>query len=176
MRKKVVERQRAEHCYLITLTKKVNNAPLSGQLSLLRDQFAQLRTRSIWRDHVLGGAYAYHLVGDERPDRWFPHLHAIVSTVPPEEKPFGKLPWGDQWEDITGDSKIVHVNKVWSIRNQPWRLANYVFKPVFEPFKDDSKMMGEFVGATKGKPLVNSMGSWRGDKTVVAEEEPCLVG
>jgi hypothetical protein len=132
------------------------------QVASLKRDFRKLRQRKIWKDHVVGCAFAIHLVDDDQPDRWHPHLHVVASTIPPVAGAFRDLPLGDHWHEITGDSFVVKVQEVRNVEDEPWRLCNYIFRPVFEPFRGDEAMMKEFVVATKSKPLTGMLGGWRG--------------
>lgn len=171
LRKRVVEQQAQSHCYLVTLTKRVQYQRLKFQLDRLRQDFLKLRERRVWRDHVLGGVYAIHLVGQKRPDRWFPHVHMVASVRPNSVGVFEEIPLDVHWADVTEGSDNVLVQKVTNTEEEPWRLINYVVRPVFEPFRDNGAMMDEFSVETRGTPLVGMLGDWRGLGTVIAEED-----
>jgi hypothetical protein len=172
---RVVERQTLEHLFLITLTKKVSDKPLFDQFRILQRDFRRLRSRQLWTRYVIGGAYAYHVVGDDQPDHWNPHLHLIASIVPPPDRPFWDLPWSNNWEDITKDSTIVHISKIENDSHQRWRVPNYIFRSAFEPFKENPDMMREFGLVAKGKRLFGILGAWRKD-FVLGEEEIDIEG
>jgi hypothetical protein len=163
IRKKIVMRQTHEkYVYHITLTMRSVGLPLGERLSRLRDGFTGLRRRGIWRRHVRGGAYAIHVVGAKSPHRWHPHMHVVAGADPAGEK-LEELGWGNAWLQITGDSTDVLVQEVSNLKEEPWRLANYVVRPVFAPFRDKPDMLKEFEEESHARPLTGFLGRWRGD-------------
>jgi hypothetical protein len=150
------------YCYYMTLTKKLNDKPLRKQIKILFKDFHKLRNRKIWRKHVLGGVWSLQLVGDDHPDRWLPHVHAMVSAMSPEGGSFERMPWKAQWKQITSDSDQVKVDPVTNLETEPWHMSNYIVKRPQILFEQDQQMMAEFFSETKHVRFVGTMGSWRG--------------
>jgi hypothetical protein len=170
-RSKIVGRQPNTLRYHLTLSPAYRDGGLRDLLDRLSSEFAKLRQRRIWTRNVIGGAYSVHLVGKERPNRWRPHVHVLVSPVISEDRTFEGLPWRDHWRDITGDSDQVEaVPHEWN-DDAEWLLPNYILRPPHALFKDDPAMMTEYRAATKSRRPYEFLGSWR-DEAVMGDGIP----
>jgi hypothetical protein len=101
--------------YLVTLTVK-NGPDLAERFNHLKHSFKRLRTRG--RDgygewsRVAGAVWSTEFT--KSSEGWHPHIHAIVS-LPKGERPI-RYGEGSQlsldWLAVTGDSYIVHTNRI----------------------------------------------------------------
>ena len=142
--------------------------------------------------HVVSAVYSYEITWNSDTEEWHPHCH-MIGLIPKGSFKFdettikGKscsVPWSLQkglvqdWEAITGDSKIIDVRKIDSLNSEipepekkpvPDLSENSLLKALVETFKYALKMNDLDVEqqvhvyeTLKGRRLIGSFGSLRG--------------
>jgi hypothetical protein len=100
------------NAYLVTLTVK------DGQDLKERYQHLYKSQRELWKrkqrgrgsvlDGVAGAVWSYEVKRGKNSGQWHPHIHMIaLAETPPDQQQLSS-----EWENITGDSKIVDVRPI----------------------------------------------------------------
>lgn len=152
---RVAELSKDRKVRLVTLTLRINNAPLSDQLSRLYCCYARLRRRKVWTSSQLGGIAFVEIKRRAESHTWHPHLHILTegSYVP-------KSSLSGAWLEITGDSMIVDIKLCRSGDDAARYVAKYATKGVHGGVENDPEMLDEAVEALKGRRLFACFGSW----------------
>lgn len=100
--------------YMITLTVR-NGYDLGERFTHLQGSFKRYQTRRRLAESrgngfcelnkVLGAVFSYEVTN--KGNGWHPHMHMVALVDP--EKPIDKFKLSGEWEELTGDSKIVDV-------------------------------------------------------------------
>jgi hypothetical protein len=143
----------------ITLTLKHSPTPLTDQLKRLHRDFAELRRRAAWKEHVNGGAAFVEVKVGSRDGLWHPHLHLLCEGTFWRQKDISAL-----WHRVTGDSSIVDVREVDDLEKAGHYCVKYVTKPADASVYQDPSKLQEMMLAMKGSRLCLSFGTWRGFK------------
>lgn len=114
---------RMDSTRFMTFTLLSCDAPLGEQLIRLRSTFSRLRRTKLWRDRVDGGLYTVEVTYNRKTGQWHPHIHAVA-----EGKYIPQALLADEWERITGDSRVVDIRACRSRRQAVKYLAEYVQK------------------------------------------------
>jgi hypothetical protein len=139
----------------ITLTLRINNAPLGEQVTRLMRCFARLRRRVLWSKTQCGGVAFLELKRRPYNHTWHPHVHIISEGVFVEMRDLSKA-----WHEITGDSFIVDIRECKSSGHAAWYAAKYSGKAVHNGVENDPEMLDEAIQALKGRRLHTCFGSW----------------
>ena len=140
----------------LTLTVKHNDMPLRAQVDRLMVFFRELRKTRFWREKVTGGVYALELTLNPEKKQWHPHIHAVIDGkfIPhPALKAI--------WNEITGDSHIVHLRAVQSRRQIAKYIADYLAKPP-DMSRWSNKHIREFATALHSRRMINTFGCYHG--------------
>lgn len=156
----------------VTFTlKHLLNDSLSELIDRLRNAFALLRHRPVWKDNVTAGAVVLEV--KRTKDGWHPHLHCLVRS--------GFIPQAELqrvWLQCTGDSFIVDIRDADPVRANE-ELTSYLVKYVSKPAGDDvfreQHLLDEFIIAMKGQRVVNFLGDWRSCEKSLEERDEHLV-
>ena len=156
---------KAKRVRFITLTVRHHNEPLPEVLTKLTDAFGKLRARKAWTSRVTGGAAFLEVTYHER-NGWHPHLHIIA-----EGKFFPHHLLQKEWQEVTVDSKIVHIAAV----KDPYKAAEYVAKYATKGWSAtvfaSDRAVEEAMQALKGRKLLKTFGTWRGFRLRDNEDE-----
>jgi hypothetical protein len=151
--------------YLVTLTVK-NGPDLAERFSHLKHSFKRLRQRSqkgygVW-SRVAGAVWSVEFT--KSVEGWHPHIHAIVA-VPKGEEPI-RYGAGSQlaldWLSVTGDSYIVHTNR---IKGEDSDLAAGLCEVLKYSLKFSDLDLADNLAAyyaLKGKRLIQASGCFYG--------------
>lgn len=139
----------------VTLTLRINYAPLGDQVTRLIRCFARLRRRRCWRSTQVGGVAFLELKRRPGSHTWHPHIHIITEGVD-----IRKAVLSDAWLGITGDSFIVDIQDCESDGKAAWYAAKYSGKSVHNGVESDPEMLEEAIVALKGRRLHTCFGSW----------------
>lgn len=140
----------------ITLTLK-NVANLKDGVARLRRCFNKLRHRKDYKHRIKGGLYGIEAtVGSD--ELWHVHLHCIYGGAWIEQ---AKL--ADDWEKITGDSRIVYIQAVKHGRSPIGYILKYVNKHDSIVQAGDDKV-GEYVSVLYKTRLLQPFGVLLGKK------------
>lgn len=178
MLRRYVERARfiaADHdLYLVTLTVK-NGYDLFERFQHLKGSVRKLRERARKGygafAQASGALWSFELTRG-KDGSWHPHVH-MVWAVPKGSEP---IRWGegsplaDDWFSITGDSHIVHAERIAATEPAPERAAS---DPLVKAFCEVLKYALKFSSlslednysaflALRGKRLIASSGVWYG--------------
>jgi len=140
----------------MTLTLK-NVANLKDGVSRIRRCFSKLRHRKGYKHRIKGGLY-----GIESPvganGLWHVHLHCIYGGAWIEQAELA-----DDWEKITGDSRVVDIRAVKHGRSPVGYILKYVNKHDSIVQAGDDKV-GEYVSVLYKTRLLQPFGSLLGAK------------
>lgn len=143
----------------LTLTLASSDAPLRDQIDRLTQAARKLRQRRSWQKRVSGGIQVLEVTWSDSKGRWHPHLHCLVDAI---YWPQSEI--ADEWQAVTGDSRIVDIRRVGS-RSE---AANYVAKYCSKG-SDVSKIpqarIAEWCEALHGKRWAQTFGHLHGVKT-----------
>lgn len=108
----------------VTLTLKHSNAPLEHQIRSLYDYSRNLRRRPWFKRRCKGGIWFFQLTQNKDDGTWHPHLHLLIEGryIPQSE-------FSDVWLDVTGNSKIVHIEAVKDLKKAAEYVARYATAP-----------------------------------------------
>lgn len=152
---RVTELSKGRKVRLVTLTLRMNDAPLGDQITRLNRCFARLRRRKLWKLSQNGGIAFVEIKRRGESHTWHPHLHILTegSYVP-------KASLSDAWLAITGDSMIVDVRLCRSGDDAARYVAKYATKGVHGGVENDPDMLEEAITALKGRRLFACFGDW----------------
>lgn len=152
---RVAELSKNREIRFLTLTLRINYAPLGDQVTRLISCFARLRRRVLWKKSQTGGVAFLEL--KRRPDShtWHPHIHAIIEGVFLDKRDISRA-----WHQITGDSFVVKIQECNSGEKAAYYAAKYAGKAVHNGVESDPEMLEEAIVALKGRRLLTCFGSW----------------
>lgn len=139
----------------VTLTLRINHAPLGEQVTRLIRCFARLRRRKCWTSTQTGGVAFLELKRRPGSHTWHPHIHIITEGVD-----IRKAVLSDAWLAITGDSFIVDIRDCKDDGKAAWYAAKYSGKAVHNGVESDPEMLEEAIVALKGRRLHTCFGDW----------------
>lgn len=154
-------RAAGKHLRFLTLTLKHTREALQVQVDRLRTNFATLRHRKAWKEHVVGGAVTMEVKLSKNAE-WHPHLHMILEGSWWDAAEISAL-----WKAITGDSYIVKIIDCGTDPEQSGNSIGYVCSYITKPAKagsiwENEQRFLEMMGALKGRRMVDLLGDWRG--------------
>lgn len=155
MASRVAELSKDRKIRLVTLTLRINDAPLSDQLTRLNKCYARLRRRKLWTLSQTGGIAFVEVKRRPHNHTWHAHLHVLTdgSYMP-------KSSLSQAWFEITGDSMIVDIKLCKSGVDAARYVAKYASKGVHGGVENDPEMLDEAITALKGRRLYACFGSW----------------
>jgi len=104
----------------LTLTMKHNDLSLGDQIRLLKKNFVKLSRRVGWKKYVTGIVAFLHVKYNEGTG-WHVHLHILLTGSYLPQK------WlSGEWEKVTGDSIIVHVQAAHSEKELALTIKDFV--------------------------------------------------
>lgn len=146
-----------------TLTLLSTDKKLAQCCEQLISGFRELRRSKVWKEHVSAGIWTAEIKPGKHEGTWNVHLHMLVDG-----KYFDQKSLSAAWLKATGDSYVVDVRKVNSVKGAAWYVAKYVAKP-----GDFTKMSDEeiccYATAVKGRRLFGTFGKLHSMKDL--EEE-----
>lgn len=142
--------------YLVLTVK--NGSSLAERDKHLRSSFSKLLRDEEFRAAIRGGMVFWETTNEGKG--WHPHLNVLADGY------IGQALLSAKWEAITGDSRVVWVERVdeGTIREAckyPGKLTDIVGSP---------ELVGEFLAVTKGRNMLWSFGSARGLQKQFAED------
>jgi hypothetical protein len=175
-RRVVTKLKQSEHDYWhLTITVKNWKMLTNGGLKGLIKMFSKLRHTETWTDYVTGGLWSLEAIWSES-DSWHPHFHVLIET--PKRLPMGWIhTLKDEWREITGDSHVLYLEKMYGLDKKRHRTRKVNLKSVKEIVKYTTKaadfsgrpdLVEEFVSAFENIRRVQAFGSFLG---LAREEE-----
>ncbi len=143
----------------LTLTLRSNDGPLRTQLDRLYSAFRRLRSRSIWKRCVTGGAAVLEVKHGWKSARWHAHLHVLFHGSFIAQRVLAAL-----WWKITGDSYIIDIRLLPDSKAAAAYVCKYISKPLSSTIVNKPDALSEFIATCSGRRLVLTFGSWRGCK------------
>lgn len=147
----------------LTLTLKSVDEPLKKTISRLVSSFNRLRRCAVWKQQAGRGFYAVEVTRNAVTKLWHVHLHTVVDC---EYIPQAWI--ANQWEKITGDSRIVHIRKAKPA--DAGYMAKYMTKAATMEVEDAEQW--ETIDQMRGLRLMASFGGERSIGSVVGELTP----
>jgi len=150
---------------MITFTLRHREGSLKSQIDRLMLGWRKIRKTGLWKEHVHGGIYSLEVTYDQDNRNWHPHLHVIVEGHYFDQKCLSKL-----WEKVTGDSPVVDIRSVKSIKQTGRYISKYVTKPD-EVAKWNDDILYEYMMAIRGRRLFHAFGCLHNIKTTEKEDK-----
>lgn len=147
----------------LTLTVKNSDGDLGAQINRLFACFRDFRRRESWKDHVRGGCYSLEVTFNRKDGTWHPHLHLIIDGEYWTQKEIS-----GEWLQCTGDSSIVHIEKVHDAQRTAKYISGYVNTPPDISGWPANKAC-EYAVALHGRRVLHSFGCCHGR---VVDEDP----
>lgn len=107
---------------LLTLTKVTRETLTVDVIRDLRGAFRRLLHRRYFRERVRGGLYVIEAKVNSKG--WNVHLHALIDSAYLEQAIVSTA-----WRELTGDSFIVDIRRVHSVRGGLGYILKYLLKP-----------------------------------------------
>jgi hypothetical protein len=108
---------------VLTQAHKIEN--LQASVKRLTDNFRSLRRRSFWKEHFKGGVFAVEFTID-KSGLYHTHLHILAFRT----RFFDVQLLKDHWQDITGDSSVLRLDRIEGDINDGLReVLKYAVKP-----------------------------------------------
>lgn len=140
---------------LVTLTLRAEKTGLKSRMDRLLKCFARLRARTFWKSKVTAGIGFLEITRGRSGDHWHTHLHLIIRSAYIEQAALS-----DAWLNITGDSPIVDIRKVWNIAHVAKYVTKYVTKPLDAATMKQPALIAEAIEALRGRKLIYAFGQW----------------
>ncbi|KKM78612.1 hypothetical protein LCGC14_1358150, partial [marine sediment metagenome] len=153
---RVAELSKNREIRFLTLTLRINDAPLGDQVTRLLSCFARLRRRVMWKRSQTGGVAFLELKRRAESHTWHPHIHAIIEGTYLDKKVISRA-----WHELTGDSFIVKIKLCDSSERAAYYAAKYSGKAVHGGVENDPDMLDEAIQSLKGRRLLTCFGDWR---------------
>lgn len=148
---------RRDNMKLLTLTLKASDATLTAILDRLTRCFRLLRNRPIWKKNVMGGCAIIETKVGQGSGEWHAHFHVLL-----EAKFISHAVLADEWEKITGDSRIVDIRPMQAHGGGVQYITKYVTKAGDPSIVMSPKHLQEALIAFTSRRLISTFGSWRG--------------
>lgn len=139
----------------LTLTLKHTDAPLGQQVTQLYRSFALLRKRKQLKGLFRGGIWFFQIKFNTEHQQFHPHLHILLDGKRRERTLISKL-----WLDVTGDSCVIDIRKIWDIDKAAAEVARYAATPC-SLTKLDIGWAYTVVQELEGRKLCGTFGSAR---------------
>lgn len=149
----------------VTLTLRSSDTPLSEQLDRLVAAARRLRQRRSWRQHVGGGVQVVEITWNSKTNRWHPHLHILADLLYWPQKELAA-----EWQAVTGDSRVVHLERIHSQRQAASYVAKYCSKGI-DLAKLPARSIPEAAAALHGRRMAQPFGSMHGTRTTAPDPE-----
>jgi hypothetical protein len=121
-----------------------------------------------WAHHVRGGAAFLETTLNVDPSsRWFGCWHVHLHIVA-ESKWLPQADLKSLWHLATGDSSIVHVERIDDKSAAAAEVSKYAAKGIDSAAANDPHKLDELIISMKGRRLCFAFGSWRGFKLLEA--------
>lgn len=140
---------------LLTLTLRADPSALRSRVDRLLKAFGRLRSRRFWRDRVSAGVGFLEITRGRSGDHWHAHLHVIVKSAYIDQRALS-----DAWVQVTGDSPIVDIRKVWNPGHVAKYVSKYVTKPLDAATLKSPQLIREAIEALRGRKLIYAFGAW----------------
>ena len=115
---------RMESPMLWTFTLKSTSATLKECHQRITKCFAQFRKTPEFRRRVAGGFWSFEATWNQERQQWHPHLHVAIDT---RYLDIDKA--RSTWLQITGDSNVIHFDRIRSNEHGARYVAKYTCKP-----------------------------------------------
>lgn len=145
------------HTRFLTLTLRHRDIPLPKLLTRLWRCFKELRSRSAWKQRVLGFAAFLECKHSPRTSHWHAHLHVLV-----EGSYWAQRELSQEWLTVTGDSPIVDIREVKDHQHGAAYVAKYVTKPWDADIIARPDIFTEALACFARRRLFLVGGTWRG--------------
>lgn len=142
----------------LTLTQRAEaGRDLRRALGTMLQSFRRLRHTPSWKARVSGGLYVIEITRGTR-NWWHVHIHAVIDTR------FWPLPeLHSAWAHASRADVHCHIRAVDGNReNSTLRYLNkYLSKPFSDELYQHQDALADFVAATRGRQLIQAIGTWR---------------
>ena len=139
----------------ITLTLKHQIRSLEDTIDHLYKSFRRLRHRPFWKQRVRGGVAFCEIKWSPKTTAWNVHLHVLVDS---DFLVVGTL--SSEWHNITGDSFVVDIRLVTSMRSVASYVVKYASKGLSTHHLPTMDLLVSAIGALRGRRLCLPFGTW----------------
>jgi hypothetical protein len=142
---------------LLTLTLRASSDNLTTILDRLTRCFRLLRNRPIWKKNVSGGCAIIETKVGQGSGEWHAHFHVIL-----ESKFISHATLADEWEKITGDSRIVDIRPMQAKGGGVQYITKYVTKAGDPSIVLSPKHLQEALIAFHSRRLISTLEAGEG--------------
>ena len=139
----------------VTLTLKHQIRTLPDTIDHLYRSFRRLRHRPFWKHKVRAGIAFCEIKWSPKTTAWNVHLHILVDS---DYLPARTL--SSEWHTITGDSFIVDIRLVKSLRSVASYVVKYASKGLATRNLPSLELLTEAMRALRGRRLCLPFGTW----------------
>lgn len=139
----------------MTLTLAHSTQRLDQQLKRLYDAFRHIRRLHLFANNAKGGIWFFQIKKSKTDGLWHPHLHCVLEGGYISQKALSKA-----WLAATGDSMIVDIRMIKSIKSASDYVARYAASPCYLPDLEDFDAI-ELAQSLKGRRICGTFGSAR---------------
>lgn len=125
------------------------NGRVMDMVGWIRNCFARLRNRKLFRAAWRGGVYSIEFTYTKAKG-WHCHIHALVDGKYVPQAVISKV-----WLEISGSSDVVWIARAKSSR----QVLKYILKPT-EELLDDPAALDDFLSVVERRHLVSGWGKW----------------
>jgi hypothetical protein len=148
----------------LTLTLCSTGRTLAELVKRIIDCFRELRRSKAWRQHVTAGIWTIEIKPGKKENTWNVHLHMLIDG-----SYWSQAAISDAWLAVTGDSSIVDIRKINSVKGAAWYVAKYVAKPGdFTQFSADEIL--NYAVSVKSRRLFGTFGKLHSREPLDQEE------
>jgi hypothetical protein len=156
---------------LLTLTLRASDDDLTTILDRLTRCFRLLRNRPIWKKNVQGGCSIIETKVGSGSGQWHAHFHVLL-----ESKFISHAVLADEWEKITGDSRIVDIRPMQAHSGGVQYITKYVTKAGDPSIVMSPRHLQEALIAFQSRRLISTFGTWRGLQLSEAPDDDLVIG
>lgn len=141
---------------LLTLTLRSTDHPLRLQVHRLIACFRRLRLLPLFARATDGGLAVLEITYDPDTTRYHPHLHVLCDG-----RFIAQAALANEWERITGDSRIVDIRYISRPDHAAKYVTKYLTKPIDHAIYHSEPGLKEAIEALKGTKQLITFGTWR---------------
>jgi hypothetical protein len=138
----------------VTLTLAKSEDDLGTRIDKLLKSFVMLRRREFWRRNVVGGLFVVETTRGANDSHWHVHLHVLVDG-----DYMAQAALKDEWEAVTGDSKIVDIRATHSREKAVAYVCKYISKGS-DIGKWSDEVICDYAVGVHRRRLMGTFGKW----------------
>jgi len=142
---------------ILTLTLLASDDELKDILDRITRHFRAMRNTSLWKKNVKGGVATIEAKIGDGSGKWHVHYHVVMQAAYIPQRELSNL-----WFKITGDSYIVDIRPMGSLRGGISYITKYITKAADRSVINSPPHLAAAIQAFTGRRLVSTFGTFRG--------------